>query len=220
MEQNRRRRIRHRHWNSAPPPPPPRYRLTQTRPLAWLRLGKVAVFSILAGLSIAGGMAFPAADAAAQGAHGGYTYSQRVCQEYGQQPRWYNVRDGQAAYNGGNTDSGWLIVMERGASRVVSYPESADGAYVKKLNSDPAEYIRFIPDAQGDPQRVEWNTGSPGYYSQAPLDGEYVRIGTGWDHAAFVRALPSPWDPLLRYARTETILGGSYIRWAHMMWCR
>ncbi len=105
--------------NSTPPilsPPPPRHWLTQNLTLAWLRLGKAAVFSVLAGLAVAAGLAFSGADAAAQGAQGGYTYTARVCQEYGQQPRWYNVRDGQAAYNGGNSDSGWLIVLERGAN--------------------------------------------------------------------------------------------------------
>ena len=154
---------------------------------------------------------------------GGYTYTQRVCQEYGKQPRWYNVRDGQAAYNGGNSDSGWLIVLERGsggggaAAVAVSYPESSSGSYVKKLNSDPAEYFRFTPDAQGDPQRIEWNSGPPGYFSQAPLDGPYVRIGPGWNSDAFVRVTQSLLDPLLRYDRTETPLGGgSYIRWAHI----
>ena len=94
-------------------PPPPRYRLTQNLTLAWLRLGKAAVMAVLAGLAVAGGMIFPVAEAEAQ-AYGGYTYTQRVCQEYGQQPRYYNVRDGQAAYNGGNSDSGWLIVLQRG----------------------------------------------------------------------------------------------------------
>ena len=38
-------------------------------------------------------MALPPHNAAAQGVHSGYTYTQRVCQEYGQQPRWYQVRD-------------------------------------------------------------------------------------------------------------------------------
>ena len=65
--------------------------LTATR----LRLVKIALISVLAGLSIAGGMtmAFASNKAEAQGSQGGYTYTQRVCQEYGQQPRHYQVRD-------------------------------------------------------------------------------------------------------------------------------
>ena len=108
-----------------------------------------------------------------------------------------------------------------GAAVAVSYPESANGAYVKKLNSDPAEYIRFVPDAQGNPQRYEWNPGSPGYYS-LEADGQYVRIGPGTIlvHTPFVRVSQSNLDPFLRYARTETPLGGgSYIRWAHIQYC-
>ena len=151
---------------------------------------------------------------------GGYTYTQRVCQEYGRQPRWYQVRDGQAAYNGGNSDSGWLIIMERGGGGVVqvSYAVSDSGAYVKELNSDPANYVRFTPGGGGAPIRVEWNPGPPGYYANE-ADGHYVRIGTGWGHDAFVR-VTSHTNPFDRYARVEITGGGPYIRWAHMAWCR
>ncbi len=167
----------------------------------------------------------PPAKATSQG---GYTYTQRLCAEYGQAPRWYYVRDGQAAYNGGNSDSGWLIVLERGGGGggsgvavAVSYPESSSGAYVKKLNSDPAEYIRFTPDAHGNPQRYEWNPGSPGYYGQE-ADGQFVRIGPGsvQEHTPFVRVIHSILDPFVRYDRIETPPGGgSYIRWAHIEYC-
>ena len=57
---------------------------------AWLRLGKIAVIGVLAMLVVAVGMAFPGAPAAeAQSSQGGYTYTQRVCQEWGQHPRPY-----------------------------------------------------------------------------------------------------------------------------------
>ena len=42
-------------------------------------------------------MLFPQAqDAAAQGSHSGYTYTERICQELGRQPRHYQVRDEMA----------------------------------------------------------------------------------------------------------------------------
>ena len=47
---------------------------------AWLLLGRIAAISVLAGRIIAGGILFPQVkDAAAQDAHSGYTYTQRVC---------------------------------------------------------------------------------------------------------------------------------------------
>ena len=118
-------------------------------------------------------------------------------------------------------------MLERGsggggaAAVAVSYSESSSGSYVKKLNSDPAEYFRFTPDAQGNPQRYEWNPGSPGYYS-LETDGQYARIGPGTVlvHTPFVRVTQTTLDPLLRYDRIETPLGGgSYIRWAHIEYC-
>ena len=88
----------------------PRLWLTQTLTRARRQRGRIAVISLLAGLSIAVGMAFPYGGAEAQGSHQGYAYTERVCQEYGQQPRRYYVRD---AIPGSDwrSDGGWAIVL-------------------------------------------------------------------------------------------------------------
>ena len=178
--------------------------------MAWLRLGKIAVIAVLAGLAVAGGMIFPTADAAAQGAQGGYTYSQRVCQEYGQQPRWYNVRDGQAAYNGGNSDRGWLIVLERGSSTAYRFVSDANGIYAG-YGDNIRRYHRWVyyaPDGVGG-------------YTQSVIGG-YVRLvkvspGDEWEYVEIVSAVGVA---LNRYSRVGYPVGGQYVRWAHMMWCR
>ena len=58
-------------------------------------------------------MALSDGGAEAQGSHHGYTYTERVCQEYGQQPRRYQVRD-PIAGSDWCSDGGWAIVLERG----------------------------------------------------------------------------------------------------------
>ena len=92
--------------------PPPHYVKYQQ---AWLRPGQIAIIGALAVLSIAGGMLFPQVqDAAAQGSHSGYTYTQRTCQELGQQPRQYQVRD-PIPGSDWRSNGGWAIVLEMGS---------------------------------------------------------------------------------------------------------
>ena len=197
---------------------------------------------MLAGLVVTAGLAFPAADASAQGAQGGYTYTARVCQEYGQQPRWYNVRDGQAAYNGGNSDSGWLIVLERGAN--VAPPQyefgepqargafgSAQAAYTGSL-TNPIHRLFDGPatNAYGlaNGEAVIADDGTRGFVTRAATlviidrndNGMYDVgdvaenfLGGGW----------GTWSYEVRiYTRTAEAYnyGAQYIRWADMMWCR
>ena len=210
--------------------PPPRHWLSRNLTTTWLRLGKAAVFTVLAGLAVAGGLAFPGGDAAAQGAQGGYTYTERVCQEYGQQPRWYNVRDGQAAYNGGNSDSGWLIVLISSAnSRTIHHfafygwfnahgaqyhaDDPADGvaprrytniytgvSAFQRFNRDTNQWVtsgnNFVLDANNDGVLSLADGLSPG----GGYGNHYYRVGTHWT--------------------SQEHYGGSYVRWAHMAWCR
>ena len=77
---------------------------------AWLRLGKIAAVSILSALSIAVGMALSGGLVAAQGSRQGYTYAERVCQELGQQPGRYNVRD-EMGGSDWRSGGGWAIVL-------------------------------------------------------------------------------------------------------------
>ena len=178
--------------------------------MAWLRLGKIAVMAVLAGLAVAVGAAFPGGDAEAQ-AYGGYTYTARVCQEYGQQPRWYNVRDGQAAYNGGNSDSGWLIVLERGVSTTYSYELApTDGGYFLWQGN----YIQISGN--------RWRLNAGNSFS-LDTTGIYVRL---YGRAGWNAGDPTPNSDFgllsarTRYNRTTVVSGGSYIRWANMAWCR
>ena len=145
---------------------------------------------------------------------GGYTYTQRFCQEYGQQPRWYNVRDGQAAYNGGNSDSGWLIVLEHG-----SHVAATAGRYVR--NDATGDYVRYagryvqitgnrfrrvsgnnyVLDPSGNQIRLHNSPYSPG---DATPDTHFSSLGT----------------PYYEYVPGNPARGGRYVRWAHMAWCR
>ena len=171
-------------------------------------------------LAVAGGMAFPGADAAAQSAQGGYTYTQRVCQEYGQQPRYYGVRDGQAAYNGGNSDSGWLIVLERGTSlaRTVTFTQG----------SNPERTSAGFNTAYNPGALVVDNSGGvwDGYQGVIALGSTFQLVGIDANRDGAITAADEVFGTgqnrvyVLFYAISETLAGGSYIRWAHMMWCR
>ncbi len=197
--------------------------------MAWLRLGKIAVMAVLAGgLAVAVGAAFPGGDAEAQ-AYGGYTYTARVCQEYGQQPRWYNVRDGQAAYNGGNSDSGWLIVLERGAyeaGTAGTYNLRTDGVgdfvRLRVTPSSPFSFVRITGN--------RWRRVAANNYVLDPnvdyLTGTaYVRRAglAGW--SAGDPTPDSDYSPIsatrYQYIPGAPIRGGGqYVQWAHMAWCR
>ena len=208
--------------------------------MAWLRLGKIAVFNILAGLAVTGGLVFPGGDAAAQGAQGGYTYTSRVCQEYGQQPRWYNVRDGQAAYNGGNSDSGWLIVLVRTAnitpaeysfSYSVGYGgwSNAQVAYNGSLTHSSHRIFAGAPtNAYGlvNGEAIVAADGTRGFVIRL---GDRVVIDRNdngiYDVGDMATGLVAPilWSYEVRnFTQTAEAYhyGAQYIRWAHMMWCR
>ncbi len=210
--------------------------------MAWLRLGKAAVFSVLAGLAVAGGLVFPAADAEAQGAQGGYTYTARVCQEYGQQPRHYYVRDGQAAYNGGNSDSGWLIVLERGANIAPAqysfsnpqalgfWPNAQAGLNGALTESAHRIFAGPATNAYGlaNGEAIIADDGTRGFVMRTVDLVAIDRNDNGmFDVGDFTEALfggvSGEWSYEIRnYTRTAESYhyGAQYIRWAYMMWCR
>ena len=195
-------------------------------------MGKIAVFSILAGLAAVAGLVFSGSDTEAQ-SYGGYTYSQQVCQECGQQPRWYNVRDGQAAYNGGNSDSGWLIVLVRGATFVAAEYTITNSAGVHNRGN----VTNALADAQNelipphgslaDPNapvgsRITATDGTSGFVTNngrrvvidrnnnGELDAGDIYVNAGWygyDRARYTEV------------RAPSNYGTQYIRWAHMAWC-
>ena len=217
-------------WNydcHSAPPPLPRHWLSKNLTTAWLRLGKAAVFSVLAGLAVAGGLVFSGGEAEAQGAQGGYIYTSRVCQEYGQQPRWYNVRDGQAAYNGGNSDSGWLIVLEHGSH--ISYTITL-GTYTSSAPTvdDPANGVapRRVTDiSTGVSAFIRYDRGAQRFLP--PTGGSQNAVLDGNDDGVFNSAdlVPNQYNPAYYHYRTAFYespqgYGTSYVRWAHMAWCR
>ena len=212
---------------------PPRSYVKSTR--AW-RLGQIAVISVLAMLCVAGGLAFPnnPPNAAAQGAFGGYIYTQRVCQEYGQQPRYYGVRDGQAAYNGGNSDSGWLIVLVRGATFVAAEYTitTATGIHnrgnVTNALADAQNEITPPHGSLADPNapvgsRITASDGTSGFVTRSGRRVVIDRNNNGELDAGDITT-----TGLLHYfsrgryqeVRAPSNYGTQYIRWAHMAWCR
>ena len=168
-------------------------------------------------LAVAAGLAFPdAQDAAAQGAFGGYTYTQRVCQEYGQQPRYYGVRDGQAAYNGGNSDSGWLIVLQRGGGT----PERWVGVSADLV---PAGTTPQFGNYYGDGTDFISQYGATLYFRdpwRVDGNGNYAKIRNNGDDSDYVLIVTSSAQARNRYNRIPAVAGGQFVRWAHMAWCR
>ena len=189
----------------------------------------------MAMLAVAGGLAFPNSESsAAQGAVGGYTYTQRVCQEYGQQPRHYNVRDGQAAYNGGNSDRGWLIVLVRTARiipasfRFGGATNSGGWGTVQDSLDEARDLVTPPHSGAADPKNpvgslIKASDGTWGFVQNVgrwivvdrdrsgELDAGDIFLNLGaYDYEE--RSYVQTGDPV-NY-------GAQYIRWAHMAWCR
>ncbi len=138
-------------------------------------------------------------------------------------PRYYHVSDGQAAYNDGNSDSGWLIVLERDAVAagtpdryVLDVTLTRQQGYARDTLVTPNTYTR----AMG---RV-FHRNSPNNYVLAPNTGQFVRTAdTPWSPGD-----PTPNSDFIQVGTTRYRLipgipargGGQYVRWAHVMWCR
>ena len=185
------------------------------------RLGQVAVGIVLAGLVVAGGMALPGAKAAAQGAHGGYTYTHRVCQEYGQQPRHYNVRD-EMDGSDWRSDGGWAIVLVSSVNTGTRL-----WAYVQYAPTRPL--IEHSGNGVAKRKVTELGTGVVGFIrltvSGVPYTPERIVIDQNHDdeidNADRIR---HPVNNNLYWAvqqiRSSVQYGATYIRWANMAWCR
>ena len=168
-------------------------------------------------------MAFLGAKAEAQGvrSHSGYTYTERVCQEYGSQPRWYQVRD-EMAGSDWRSDGGWAIVL---------VTSSVTGTRFHSLISydNDRPLIEHIGNGVAKRRIVAYGTGEVGFVRLDALgvvydpfqlvidpndDGEI-------DDADQIR---NPGDNNLywevRYLGDTVNYGATYIRWANMQWCR
>ena len=176
-------------------------------------------------LSVVVGMAFPGApDAEAQGSHGGYTYTQRICQEYGQQPRWYGVREAMTGSDW-RSDGGWAIVLERGSgiSTTITFSQGSNPERsMEQFNNVPYTAGAPLVDNSGGVWHGHQGLnvhGSNLYDGRLlVLDADKNGILTAAD-AVYGAANDKLY--LLFYARgPEVAYGGSYIRWANMAWCR
>ena len=178
--------------------------------------GRIAVISILAALAIAGVMAFPYDKAAAQGIHHGYTYTERICQEYGQQPRWYYVRD-PIAGSDWNDNGGWTIVLLGGASVGYTFgpPSFSDGGAVPDIELATGAKTQLTDRSQG----------LTGFAIYTPNDEPigYVVIDRNNDRQIDIAgdrtagAANDRWE-IRTYDTVAS--GGRYIRWAYMRFCR
>ena len=174
-------------------------------------------------------MALPNPPAAA---YDGYTYTERICQEYGQQPRWYRVRDPIPGSDWRN-DGGWAIVLERGsnvtppvyavgnAQNQVGYPSraaaftAASGQFTSNNGIGglaPRTYITAQNGVKG------WVAGFAGdLVVDRNQDGELTDADMGNAGGA------NPW---FWERRTYSVVnpganyGTQYIRWAYLAWCR
>ena len=208
-------------------PPPPRHWLTKTRIPAWLRFGKIAIVSVLAVLVIAGGLAFPDAEQAeAQSVRGGYTYTERICQEYGRQPQRYQVRDPIAGSDWRN-DGGWAIIVERGggSSNAVTVTFSTitgGGVWTAGLVNDynggiltsDDDVVGFINPSQSFPPARVGNRLIENGQLAIDRNGNGV-LDSGDATYSGNQLEVRDWN-----RTTTTVIGGSYIRWANMWWCR
>ena len=196
---------------------------------AWLRLGKIAAVSTLSALSIAVGMALSGGLVEAQGIHQGYTYTERVCQELGQQPGRYNVRnemEGSDWRSGG----GWAIVLtSSAATRYLSGPQfSVSGPY---LNNPP---LLTVPGL-GITEKtlvIDINSGLHGFRVRrwnGQFESTQVVIDQDQDgEITPADRIPNIYAPQnlvyeLRYFNIVSYpeaYGARYVRWANMLWCR
>ena len=211
--------------------PPPRHWLTKTRIPAWLRFGKIAIVSVLAMLAVAGGMLLPQAPAAeAQGSHNGYTYTQRVCQEIGQQPRHYQVRDPIPGSDWRN-DGGWAIVLMYGTN--TAPPEYSITDVRRSGGAGSAAGAFSLIEARRT--SATNNNELPKWHLIKATNGVWGFV-VGWNYIVVIdrnqdgqATIADTFyeDGFWRYGRGNWRLdraaydyGASYVRWANMQWCR
>ena len=155
-------------------PPPLENYVKSTQ--GWRRLGRMAAAIVVAGLAVVVGLAFADAPAGAQGVHQGYTYTQRVCQEYGKQPRWYQVRD-EMAGSDWRTDGGWAIILEGTRPVTATIYGASSYSYFWLWRIETFTPVRRYKTYYTDP-----DTGQSGfviYYGNGAYYGNGNR-NTGW----------------------------------------
>ena len=191
----------------------------------WLRWGRIAVFIACAGLLVVGGMLFAGAPTAeGQGILDGYAYTERVCQELGQQPRHYNVRD-EMAGSDWRSDGGWAIVLVRSAVYASGYTFGSVASYATTMPT-----VEAVALGIGKTPITESNTGRTGFQELDAAGRPYQqwvvidRDGNGAIDNADRLQRPVPPNDLVwekrRWSTWVNNYGAIYIRWANMLWCR
>ena len=179
---------------------------------------------------------FPQAPAAeAQSVQNGYTYTQRVCQEIGQQPRHYQVRD-PIPGSDWRRDGGWAIVLERGATvRPAQYTfgaaskEGGASTCIAALGTANSFLTGNALKAYGLRTR-DYITATNGLRGFVMNFGRDVVVDRNGDRqittADMITGLQHSWNlwgfEKRQYTRTALAAnyGTQYIRWANMLWCR
>ena len=176
-------------------------------------------------------MALPNAPATA---YDGYTYSERICQEYGQQPRWYQVRNPIPGSDWRN-DGGWAIVLERGSNvspPVYSFSNPANegsfssrqGAFSNGLNSGANNFLASTTVGNLAPRTyITAPDGTGGWVRGFGGDLVFDRNGDGELTIDDMFSSGGLWYWERRtYAIVESgsNYGTQYIRWANLAWCR
>ena len=198
--------------------------LERARAPSGLRWGRIAVCIAWAGLVVVGGMLFAGATAEGQGRLNGYAYTQRVCQELGQQPRHYNVRDAMAGSDW-SSDGGWAIVLVRSAVYASGYTFGAVASYETTM-----PMVESVALGIGKTPITESNTGRTGFQELDAAGRPYQqwvvldRDGNGAIDNADRLQRPVPPNDLVwekrRWSTWVNNYGATYIRWANMLWCR
>ena len=200
---------------------------------AWLRLGRLALLGVLAALASVGGMLllFPQAPAAeAQRAQNGYTYTQRVCQEIGQQPRHYQVRDPIPGSDWRN-DGGWAIVLESGAH----FQETTYEIRNVRQAGGSGNSGSALQGANSEFSQTRTNFTFPRRHLIKGINGVWGFV-TGWsldvvvdrNRDGLLTRADTYWGGSLHHyslgswfvAQEAYNYGATYIRWANMLWCR
>ena len=167
----------------------------------------------MTGLAIAVGLAFPDARAEAQGVHNGYAYTQRVCQEYGQQPRHYNVRV-EIPGSDWRSNGGWAIILARGSGTRTVREVYGNSAFTGTAPIIDRNLV--IRNAHGELSAyVMLNRAASAAVDQngdGAIDSD-DRVDANNDGS-----IDNLW--VVRNYRETTIGSGRYIRWANMQWCR
>ena len=216
------------------------------------RLGKIAVCFVLVGLAVAGGMAFPTAgrDAEAYTNRAGYSYTQRVCQEWGSAPRQYWVRD-EMDGSDWSSSGGWAIILE-GSSAVQSVGPWVQDAFIVSDSLTDGNVRQFYigtgilwPGYRYTNSLADFTSGTLPQAklvvdnSRGAFHGRQgliilINAGTAYGNTVFIdqngdgsiNAADQTAGPgnnqyeRLLYRARTVLYGGTYIRWADMAWCR